>query len=781
MGIALDACSAETYNLRVGSAAHDVFFTRLTIGPIGFPSLMVGGDLVKIRLHVYFLLLLAITTTVDAADWTHWRGPEQNGISREKGLPDKLGPETQLWEAPVGGRSTPIILNGRLYLNCRTLDDVNDPKEKIHAQEQVVCLDAKTGEELWRDRFNVFQTDIPSARVGWASMAGDKETGYVYMHSVSGLFRCYTPDGKVVWEYSLFEDFGKISGYGGRTQTPIIDEDRVIVSYLTMNWGKTKVPPPKQTYYAFDKRTGKLLWVSAPGGRPYDTNYSVPFVTVIGGERMLIGGNSDGGIYGINARTGRKLWGVVMSWRGLNAAPVADGKLVYISHGEENRDAVEFGRVQCIDATGRGDIAKTHTVWRVDGIKAGYTGLLVKDGILYVVDDGGILHAFDSANGNRLWEYTLGTVGKGSPVWADGKIYAVETNGSVHVLKPSRKGCETLDHLKLKAKNSPGFDEIYASPAIADGRIYIVTRDRTLCYGRKGARPTSDPVPPMAAESKVKGAKLAMVQLVPYETAVWAGEKVEYELRVFGEKGQRVGTVKPTIALGKGLSKATVNGAVLTTANAGVDQGGTVTAKFGSLTASARVRVFPPLPWKWDFEGFKGKQLPPSWIRAFPKLQPATVDGSVALRNRPVRGRPSHFVWLGPSTMKGYTLRADVMARKPKRRMANIGLTANRYNLILMGNLQRLQVQSWAPHLRMEKDVKFSWKPDVWYTLKLRVMVEGEKARVLGKAWRRGDPEPDAWTIEQVDPHANKRGSPGLYLYALSESYFDNVSVTKGQ
>ena len=74
-----------------------------------------------------------------------------------------------------------------------------------------------TGEVIWRDVFNVFQTDIPAPRVGWAAMAGDEETGNVYVHSVDGIFRCYDADGKVLWEHSLFEDLGKISGYGELT------------------------------------------------------------------------------------------------------------------------------------------------------------------------------------------------------------------------------------------------------------------------------------------------------------------------------------------------------------------------------------------------------------------------------------------------------------------------------------------------------------------------------------------------------------------------------------
>ena len=103
------------------------------------------------------------------------------------------------------------MLNGRVYLNCRTDHNVNDKKEKINAGEQVVCWDAATGELLWRDVFNVYQTDIAAPRVGWASMCGDPETGYVYVHSVSGILRCYTGDGKKVWEISRFEELGKIS------------------------------------------------------------------------------------------------------------------------------------------------------------------------------------------------------------------------------------------------------------------------------------------------------------------------------------------------------------------------------------------------------------------------------------------------------------------------------------------------------------------------------------------------------------------------------------------
>ncbi|MCA9042501.1 MAG: PQQ-binding-like beta-propeller repeat protein, partial [Planctomycetaceae bacterium] len=617
-----------------------------------------------------------------ANEWANWRGPEMNGISREKGLveswslnPDGKSGENVLWVADIGGRSTPVILNDRIYFNCRTTHDVTDPAEKIHAQEQVVCLDLNTGEVLWKDVFNVFQTDIPAPRVGWASMVADPDTGNVYVHTVSGLFRCYSADGERLWEYAMREDFGLISGYGGRTQTPIIDEDRVIVSFLCLNWGDTAKPPPKQTYYVFDKNNGDLLWTSGPGGAPEDTNYSCPIVTVIDGTRMLIGGNSDGAIHGIQARTGELIWSFHMSKRGLNASPVADGNLVYISHGEDNIDNTQFGRIQCIDASGKGDITDTGSVWRVDNIKAGYASLLVNDGILYVVADTGKLYAFDSKDGTQLWVHNLGTVGKGSPVFADGKIYVMEVNGNVHILKPSREKCESLSHVAIPSANGIGMDEIYASPAISDGRVVLVTRDRTICIGKKDYEPQSDPIPELAEETAPQE-EVASIKLVPYEVALNKGGTVDYEVQTFDANGRFLGKVDAAeLSLGENLSEAKLDGMKLSVENITQQAGGLVTAKHNGLETTARLRLFPALPWDFDFTGYKGKQVPTTWVNAFLKVQPDVVDDEPVIKYIAPKGRPSVSTWLGTSTMKDYDIQADIMLREQKRKLSSIGLT----------------------------------------------------------------------------------------------------------
>lgn len=736
------------------------------------------GTIMKRKLLVAITLAFASAWSAQAADWDHWRGPERNGVSREKNLPDDWSPEGKnlLWKSDIGGRSTPIILNGRVYLDTRTQHDFNDPRQNIDIQEQVVCFDAMSGKVLWRDVFNVFQTDIPAPRVGWASMVGDKETGNVYVHSVSGLFRCYTPEGKVVWEHSLFEEYGHISGYGGRTQTPIIDEDRVLMTFIGTNWGEYKAPPPKQMFYAFNKRTGAVEWVSVPGGPANDTLYSCPIVAVIKGTRLLIGGNADGGIHAIKARTGEKVWSHPFSKRGLNSSVVVDDGLVYATHGEDNYDNNAYGRIECLDgATGK-------SVWRVDNIKADYPSPLVHDGILYVVNDSGKLYAFDAKTGHQLWVHRLGTVGKGSPVWADGKLYVMEVNGRISILRPSREKCEKLSEVHLRAKSGHGDDECYATPAIANGRVYFVTRDHIYCIGKPDQTVTEDPVPPLPPE-KPKGERIAHLQLVPTEVAINAGDTIAYTLKGYDDNGEFLKELTATLTT-KDLpgAKFEADGMKIVTAQSKVEQGGNVLAAAEGQKAAARVRVFPPLPWKWTFDGYKGMQVPVTWQPAFARIKPQPLNGDVVMvKEVGGKGNPSGVIWIGPPTMKGYTIQADVMGREQRRQMPNIGINAQRYNLILLGNTQELEVRTWEPHKRAAKKVPFAWKPDVWYTLKFRVDVEGGKALARGKAWERGKPEPSDWTIVDEDPHPNEIGSPGLYYYGLANSYFDNIEVTESK
>src|SRR5687768_9461088 len=139
-----------------------------------------------------FLNLCLALSLLSAGDWAEWRGPARDGISAEKNLPVKWSPtgENLAWKVPYGGRSTPIVMGDRIFL----LTPVGKGET---LQERVVALDADTGKLIWEHRFNIYLSDVPPHRVGWASPVGDPATGNVYAFGVGGVLLGLNKDGKV--------------------------------------------------------------------------------------------------------------------------------------------------------------------------------------------------------------------------------------------------------------------------------------------------------------------------------------------------------------------------------------------------------------------------------------------------------------------------------------------------------------------------------------------------------------------------------------------------------
>ena len=279
---------------------------------------------------------------------------------------------------------------------------------------------------------------------------------------------------------------------------------------------------------------------------------------------------------------------------------------------------------------------------------------------------------------------------------ADGKIYASEVNGHFWILKPSREGCETLSENTLTAADGNGSDEIYSSPAIANGKIYLVTRDRTICIADKSKQPSIGEVAPLGEESAATD-KIDLIQLRPYETNVSPGARTSYEVHSFDANGRFIKKMPAEITPGDELKGFSVEGSQLVAPAQGGEVAGLVISQVGDLTATARVRMFDSSnEWKWDFDGYKGVQVPPTWCRAFVKLKPAQLEGESVMKvtgGAGVRGRPSHQLSIGPASMSDYSIQADVYLTEQRRQLASIGLSCDRYNLIL-GQAGRAELAS---------------------------------------------------------------------------------------
>jgi len=722
--------------------------------------------LFSISLNVILVLLLLVPAF--ANDWTEWRGPARDGISPEKGLPTSWSPTGQnlAWKAPYGGRSAPIVMNGRVYLQ-------NIAGKGAEEQERIMCFNADTGKLLWEHRFNVYLSDVPPHRVGWASPVGDPATGNVYAFGVGGTLLALTGDGKVVWERSLGEDFGLLTTHGGRTVSPLIDGDLVIVSGVTFQWGQHARGAHR--FMAFDKRTGETIWVSAPGGRPYDTTYAAPIIVNVNGTRLLIQGGSDGAAYAIKPQTGEPVWKYEISKRGLNTGAVVYNNMAILTHSEENLNSSEMGMMTAVDATAKGDIKKEQVKWTTFGWQGGFSSPVLDGDRLYQLDNSANVAAFDVNNGKQLWIKNLGTIQKASPVLADGKLYVGTENGKFFILKPSATGCEILSEVQLGTEAQP--EQIIGSVAIANGRVYIVSDSGLYCIGKKTTVSHHQPAPVEGLPNPAREA--TYVQVVPTELILKPGDKVNFRVRLFDDKGQFIreeGSATWTLDQLKG----TVSNGQFTVSNDAITQAGLVKAQVGNLSGSASVRVFPPLPWSENFESMAVDSVPSTWVNATLKFKVRDMNGNKVLvkttEGSSLLSRARAY--FGPSDWSNYTIEADVNASQKRRQQGDAGVMAQRYGLVLFGNSQSLHIESWQPEIKRTVSIPFEWKPDTWYRMKLEVQnLPDGTVRARGKVWLATETEPSAWMIERIDPIPNRQGAPGIFGSALAEIYFDNLKV----
>ena len=734
-------------------------------------------------------LAWGLTVGATQADWPSWRGPEDNGFVPHSAAVKEwsLDGKNLVWKSAIGGRTTPIVMNGRLYFNGPIGDGVS-------RREHMVCLDAYTGKLLWEDAFNVFHTDIVENRVGWTAPVGDPLTGNIYVQGTGGELICYNRDGKVHWKISLTEMFGRISGYGGRIHNPVIDENRVLMAFSNSSWGD--MAPVRHRILALNKDNGQVLWWTGPGDQPADpTTYAMPLPVIMGGVRQIVFANGEGTVYGLKARTGEEIWKFRFSKRGLNVTPIVHGNRVIIAHSEENWDNTEMGRVSCIEGTLSGDITSTGEVWRADGLGVGYSSPAYANGRVYVVDNSANLFCLEVASGEKQWEYSLGRVGKGSPVvTADGYIYVGEQNGIFHILQDM--GSECIAHDKEEFKRTDGLvDELFGSPAVDGGRVYFQTRYGTYCLGVPGT--TMDRAKPgLKVPEKADPTYNGPITITPAEITLSPGEKLKFVSRRFSADSMFQKSAAGFWSV-KGVKGSIEKDGTFTAAEENVFSAGSVDSLFEGVEGKARVRIIPKPPFTVDFENIDVDAVPPGWIGVARKTKVVERDGSKVLMKMADNPAPP-FMRIQPYITTplegGHVIEADVLGgiketASGTKFLPDMGLVNTRYNFALQGNDQLLRIESWSAMPRIRKDVPFIWQSDVWYRLKFAVTMRGAEALLQGKVWKRGESEPAEWTIELTDPSPNKEGSAGLYGFSPGttakskgpEVFYDNVKVFKNE
>jgi len=389
-----------------------------------------------------------------AENWPYWRGPDNNGISRETRLPAEWT-ETKnvLWKVPLPGLagSPPILWDSRLFLTS------SEGRDLI-----LLCLNTD-GKTLWKGSLGAAgRTVIKGGEANEASASPSTDGKHVWAFAGNGTLACFALDGKEIWKINVQDRSGRFQIQHGMHSTPLLHEGRLYLSLLHSggHW-----------VIALDKATGKEVWKVARKSDAQSESkeaYTSPGLWQNGKETCVV-------VLGCDYTTAHRLSDGSEIWRlaDLNpktkyhyafriiSSPVASPDLLVVP-------TARGGPVAAIKpgASGLIKVGSPGAQWHKPKGSPDVPSPLVHDGLVYLCREMGLLQCWDAKTGQELYQQRLHAARyRASPVYADGKIYLTARDGTFSVVKAGPK-------FELLAENVLT-DAFAASPVIANGRIYL--------------------------------------------------------------------------------------------------------------------------------------------------------------------------------------------------------------------------------------------------------------------------------------------------------------------
>jgi outer membrane protein assembly factor BamB len=406
--------------------------------------------------------------------WPQFRGPDSSGIGRGK-PPVQFGPDRAvLWKAAVGpGLSSPIIWGGRIFLT-----EVDRENKRF----STLCIDRGTGKILWRRAVTAQQIEEVheiSSPAG-ATPVTDGERVYVYFGSW-GLI-AYDFNGTQVWERRLPPPENPY----GAVASPIVAGDLLVLNHQG-----------KDSYLlAVNRRDGRTVWKTDRS--LFQFGWSTPVRWRHDGvdEIVVLGGDfrPNQRLMAYNVADGAERWWVGGLPPCGKSTPVTGDGLVFFAAPDiimepaaEKRNperaaqlyANNAARVMAVRPGTKGEVSQANIVWSERRGTPGVPSPLYYDGRLYTVQNGGIVFCRAAKTGSLVYSGRLGALGYyyASPVAADGRVYISSAEGVVSVLQAG----ETLKVLSTNKLDGG----ILATPALADGSIYVRTETHLYAFGNR--------------------------------------------------------------------------------------------------------------------------------------------------------------------------------------------------------------------------------------------------------------------------------------------------------
>lgn len=395
------------------------------------------------------LAIILLQSFALASDWPQWRGPTGMGYTEDKDLPHTWGGknnENVLWKSPLpkcdNSPSSPIVWRDRVFVMTSTAK----PPE-----HHVTCYQKSDGKQLWDTVVPPGPWILTDLRGGYCCSTPCTDGERVYAVFGSSVIAALDFEGKIVWRKEIMPRNFDVA----ISSSPIPYKGNVIL--LCDQNNKTS------SLVAYDGKSGEVKWEAK---RPtVGFNHSTPLLAQVGGKPQFIISASNA-LQGVDPENGAVIW--TCAHKGDVATPVFSNGLVYADEGRGNPGI-------CVDASGSGDVSKTHVKWATKDRPNGFNSPLIVGEHIYRVTS--TLRCWKLATGEEVWAERLGGDFNPSPVATpDGIIYYAGA-GPSWVLKAGQK-FELLGKSELGEPGSP-------SPAVSDGRLFLKGSKNLFCVGKK--------------------------------------------------------------------------------------------------------------------------------------------------------------------------------------------------------------------------------------------------------------------------------------------------------
>ena len=408
-------------------------------------------------------IISSFTAPCFSQEWTRFRGPNGTGVAENADLPTSL--DQPLWKKKLAGvgNSSPVAWEDRIFVTSCDMQT---------AEIRLQCLSMKDGAEKWIKLFE----STPYHLHGWNTFAASTpavDQDHVYTcfadldHTV---LVALDHEGEEVWR----RDFGRFASSHGFGASPIVHDDLVILCH---SQAKEQLPagvaPGQSRLVAVNRMTGEDAW--ALDLTTSRVCYGVPCIWKdAGGKDQLVNCNTGDGFYGVDPETGIELWSALPFKKRVVATPLVTSDLLIGSCGSGGGGnyLVAIKPDNFSSGASNENSQPEYTVR-----SANYVPCPVAVGdLLFIFNDKGVVHCVDLKTGKPHWKQRVSTGFSASPVANGSHVYAVDEDGTVHVIKVD-KAFEQVSKFSLG-------EPARATPMITKDRIFFRTASQLTCFGK---------------------------------------------------------------------------------------------------------------------------------------------------------------------------------------------------------------------------------------------------------------------------------------------------------